>query len=126
MFVKIARAQMESSAMRRSLFRLSGATALAAVCLLILAAPPARADWHGGWHGGAGWHGGGWRGGWGWHRGGWGWRGARWNCCWRGGVFIGVAPRLYVPPRPYYPPQPAYYYYPPPYYAPYGYAYPGY
>jgi len=75
---------------------------LAAAGLLILAAPPARADWHGGWRGGG------------------------WNCCWRGGVFIGVAPRLYVPPRPYYPPQPAYYYYPPPYYAPYGYAYPGY
>ena len=110
--------------MRRSLFRLSGAVVLAAAGVLILTALPACADWRGGWHGGGGWRGGGWHGG-GWH-GGRGWHGGGWNCCWRGGAFIGVAPRFYVPPRVYYPPRPAYYYYPPPYYAPYGYAYPGY
>jgi len=84
---------------------------------LILSAPTASADWHGG-SGGGGWHGGwGWHGGGGWH-GGWGWHGGGWGCCWRGGVFVGVAPPVYVPPPTYYYPPPPYY----PYYsAPYGY-----
>jgi hypothetical protein len=81
----------------------------AAVALFLLAGSPAQADWRG--HGGGGgWHGGGWNGGW--HGGGWN-RG----CCWRGGVFIGVAPPYYYPPPVYYPPPPVYYA-PPPYYAP--------
>jgi hypothetical protein len=93
---------------------------------LVISTAAARADWHGGGHGGGGWHGGGggWNGG-GWHGGGWGWHGGTWGCCWRGGVFIGV-PSIYVPPPIYYPPPPVYYpppaYYPPPY----GYAVPGY
>jgi hypothetical protein len=99
--------------------------------LLAVAAPAANADWHGGgggWHGGGGWNGGGWHGGggggWGWHGGGgWGWHGGSWACCWRNGIFIGVAPPVYAPPPAYYYPPPAYY--PPPYYpyyqAPYGY-----
>jgi hypothetical protein len=87
---------------------------IAVAGLGLMGTPAARADWHGGGHGGAGWHGGGW--GWhgGWHGGGWGWHG---GCCWRGGVFIGVPP-VYVPPPVYYPP-----YYPPAYYAPYPYGY---
>jgi hypothetical protein len=126
MFVKDSRPLKELSVMRRNSIRISGTAVLAAVGLLILTGPLARADWHGGgggWHGGGGgWHGGGvWHGG-GWHGGNWGWHGGRWSCCWQGGVFIGVAPPVYVPPPVYYPPP----YYPPPYYAPYGYAYPGY
>jgi hypothetical protein len=116
--------------MRRTAFRVSGAAALAVAGCLILTVAPARADWHGGaWHGGA-WHGGAWHGGgWGWHGGawhggGWGWHGGHWSCCWRGGVFVGVAPPVYAPPPVYYPPPPVYY--APPYYPPYGYAYPGY
>ena len=101
-------------------FRVTGAVVLAATGFLFLASPSARADnWHGctRWRlarGGGGWHGGGWN----------GWRGG--SCCWRGGVFIGVAPPIYVPPPVYYAPPPVYY--PRPYYyaAPYGYAYPGY
>ena len=95
---------------------------VAVVCagLIALSSPVAHADWHGGgggWHGG-GWHGGDWHGG-----GGWGWHGGGWGCCWRGGVFVGVAPPVYAPPPAYYYPPPAYY--PPPYYtyyqSPYGY-----
>jgi hypothetical protein len=112
------------------LFRLAGAAALVAAGFLILAVPAAHADWRGGggggWHGGGGWNGGGWRGGggWGWRSSGWGWRGGGWGCCWRGGVFIGLAPPVFFPPPVYYAPPPVYY--PPPYYGPYGYAYPGY
>ncbi|HXA25378.1 MAG TPA: hypothetical protein VNW90_24110 [Acetobacteraceae bacterium] len=106
-------------------------TATAVVFLgFVLTISAARADWHGGGgggHGGGGWHGGGggtWHGG-GWHGGGWGWHGGTWGCCWRGGVFVGVAP-VFIPPPIYYPPPPVYYP-PPPYYAPpYGYAVPGY
>ena len=107
--------------MRRNSLRVSRAAVLAAVGLLIITAPSARADWHGG---GGGWHGGGggWHGGGVWHGGNWGWHGGRWSCCWRGGAFIGVAPPVFVPPPVYYPPPS----YPPPYYAPYGYSYPGY
>ena len=86
------------------------AAAMAAVACLTLSASPARADWHGGWHGGGGW---GWHGGWGGWHGGWGWHGGRWGCCWRGGVFIGLPP-VYVPPPVYYAPR----YYPPPVYYP--------
>jgi len=83
--------------------------------LLAVAAPAANADWHGG---GGGWHGGGWHGG-----GGWGWHGG--GCCWRNGVFIGIAPPVYAPPPAYYYPPPAYY--PPPYYPqPYYPSYPSY
>lgn len=99
------------------------AVLVAAIALLLVSNPAAHADWHGGgggWRGGGGgWHGGG---GWGW-RGGWGWHGGRWSCCWRGGVFIGIAPPVYVaPPVVYAPPV----YYPPPavyYPTPYGYGY---
>ncbi len=98
--------------MRSWSFRIPGVAALLAASLLILSAPVARADWHGGWRGG-GWHDG-------WHHGGWGWRGGGWGCCWRGGVFIGLPP-VYVAPPAYYPPPPVYY--PPPYYAPYAYGY---
>jgi hypothetical protein len=76
---------------------------IATAAIVFAAAPAARADWHGGrggWHGG-GWHGGGW------------------NCCWRGGVFIGLPP-VYAPPPAYYPPP---YYYAPPYYPPASYPY---
>jgi hypothetical protein len=66
----------------------------------------AQAQWRGG-----GWHGGGWHGG--------GWHGGGWNCCWRGGVFIGLPP-VYAPPPAYYPPP---YYYAPPYYPPASYPY---
>lgn len=108
------------------------AVLVTAIALLALSNPTARADWHGGggvWHGGGGWHGGGWHGG-GWHGGrgwhgggGWGWHGGRWSCCWRGGIFVGIAPPFYVPPPVYYPP-PGYYAPPPAYYpAPYGYGY---
>jgi hypothetical protein len=100
------------------------AALVATVALLVISNSPARADWHGGgggWNGGGGgWHGGGggWNGG-----GGWGWHGGRWSCCWRGGVFVGIAPPIYVaPPVVYAPPV----YYPPPvvyYPAPYGYGY---
>jgi hypothetical protein len=86
--------------------------AFAVASIGMITGPAARADWHGGWHGG-GWHGAS-----GWHGGGWGWHGGSWSCCWRGGVFIGVPP-VYVPPPVYYPP----YYYSPPYYAPYPYGY---
>jgi hypothetical protein len=103
---------------RRPLLRpTSQAAALVAtVALFVVSNPAARADWHGG---GGGWHGGGW------HRGGgWGWHGGRWSCCWRGGVFVGIAPPVYVAPPliyappVYYPPPPVYYYP-----APYGYGY---
>src|SRR2546423_1901797 len=75
----------------------------AIVALSVLAISPAHAEWHGG-----GWHGGGWHGG-GWHGGGWGWRGGHPGCCWRGGVFIGVPPPVYIPPPVYYRPPPVYY-----------------
>ena len=120
MFVETLRQLMELPIMRPTLpaLRIAGAVAFAAAGFLVLASPSARADWHGrgGWNGG-GWHGGGWNGG--------GWRGGG-GCCWRGGVFIGVAPPVYIPPPVYYAPPPVYY--PRPYYyaAPYGYAYPGY
>jgi hypothetical protein len=95
----------------RSHFRIPLATMFAIVGLTILITPTAKADWHGGYYGGGGWHGG------------WGWHGGSWGCCWRNGVFIGIAPPVYVPPPAYYYPPPAYY--PPPYYpaypAPYGY-----
>ena len=74
----------------RSLPRRIGRTAAVGCLGLLLATTVARADWHGG----------------------------RWSCCWRGGVFIGVAPPVYLPPPVYYPP--------PSYVAPYGYAVPGY
>jgi hypothetical protein len=91
---------------------------IAAAAIGFAATPAAHADWHGGGGHGGGWHGGGWHGGWaGWHGGGWGWHGGQWNCCWRGGVFIGLPP-VYAPPPVYYPP-----YYPPPYYAPTPYPY---
>jgi hypothetical protein len=102
----------------RSLAAQIGGVAILGCLGLLLATTAVRADGHGGgdWHGGD-WHGGGWHGG-GWHGGGWGWHGGRWSCCWRGGVFIGVAPPVYLPPPVYYPP---------PYYAaPYGYVVPGY
>ena len=86
--------------------------AIAAAAMGFATTPTARADWHGGWNG-HGWHGGG-----GGHGGGWGWNGGRWNCCWRGGVFIGVPP-VYAPPPVYYPP----YYYAPQYYSPAPYPY---
>jgi hypothetical protein len=87
-----------------SWIRTLAAVALLATGALALSAPVAHADWHGGWRGG----------------GGWGWRGGGWGCCWRGGVFVGVAPPVYYPPPVYYAPPPVYY--PPPYY----YGYPGY
>lgn len=79
--------------------------------MLLTAATPALAEWHGGgggWHGG-GWHGGGWHGG-GWHGGwhgggygpGWGWRGGRWGY-WGPGVVLGAPYAPYPYPYPYYP-----------------------
>ena len=79
--------------------RVLSLAALVVAGTLLLPASVAHADWHGGWHGG------------------WGWHGGHWACCWRGGVFIGVAPPYYPPayyPPPYYPP-PYYPYYPPAY-----------
>jgi len=89
---------------------IAAAAVLAVVGGLTLGSPAAQAYWHGrGWHGD--WHGG------------WGWHGGHWGCCWRGGVFIGIAPPpVYVPPPVYYAPPPAYYAPPPAYYpTPYGY-----
>jgi hypothetical protein len=102
----------------RSLLAPSQAAVLVATAVLLLVSnPAARADWHGG---GGGWHGGG----------GWGWHGGNWSCCWRGGVFVGIAPPVYVappvvyPPAIYYAPPPVYYAPPPVYYpAPYTYGY---
>jgi hypothetical protein len=92
----------------RSTARLLG-LGIAAVAASLAIAPAAHADWQGrGWHGGGP----------GWHGRGWGWHGGGWNCCWRGGVFVGVPP-VYAPPPVYYPP----YYYSPPYYPPAPYPY---
>jgi hypothetical protein len=127
---------LELAVMRSIRFLPRYILAATAVALLgvALSTSAARADWHGGgggWHGGAGgWHGGGgawnsggWHGGAGWHGNGWGWHGGTWGCCWRGGVFIGAVPPVFIPPPIYYPPP--VYYPPPPYYPPYGYAAPG-
>lgn len=83
--------------MRKTVFtRKAVLTALVAVTILLIGAPPSQA-WQGGGHGG-GWHGGGWHGG-GWHGG------------WHGRVFVGVGPYWGWGPYPY----PYYWgYYPPP------------
>jgi len=78
------------------------------------------------------WGWGGWGWGWGWpavsvgFNFGWGWHGGNRGCCWRGGVFAGLAPPIYVRPPIYYRPPPVYYAPPPYYLAPYGYVVPGY
>ena len=77
--------------------------ALLAVLVVALAPGAARAYWHGGYGWGGGW-GGGWRGG---------------GCCWGGGgVFLGIAPPIYVGPPVYYAPPPVLYAPPPAYSAP--------
>ena len=106
------------------------AVLVAAIALVAIPNSAARADWHGGGGGGGHGRGGGWHGGGDGDRdgegdrgGGWGWHGGTWSCCWRGGVFVGVAP-FYVPPPVYYLPPPVYYPPPPVYYpTPYTYGY---
>lgn len=90
------------------------------VLAVSLAATPAQArwngsgaNWHGGWVGSPGWHGGGWNGG-GWHH-----HNSVPVWPWALGAFgLGVAGALLYAP-PYYAPQP-----PPPVYGYGGYAYP--
>jgi hypothetical protein len=67
--------------------------AIATVAALPLLTPGAARAW--------------WSGGWGWHPG----------CCWRGGVFVGIAPPPVVIGPPVYAPPPVYYA-PPPVYGP--------